>query len=572
MPNKVELIYRANRMKNEAGTVHRYMKLQSYLIYIQRQGKIKNVQFDFEDYSVFEEKMKEAIESCKSIITKEVLVSILNNKLNYIRDSANDTYKQLLECEDEELLEVFKIETIMDRSSMYCECITEDYLSELVMKLHEGRSNKNIIDLCLGQGRFLSVAAKSYPKSQLTGIELMELNVIDSKMILDMMSSNYSIFCGDLIHTPCTPDYDLVFCDYPRGMLPGNDIFNDKDSVFSFDHIRREADWAFAGKAINSMNKNGRAYVLMSARALNSSSERRVRKQVIDNGLLEMSISFSADSRFYKVGEYSLLVFSKGNKTVKMVDATSFCDRVGENIIKVDEIVEAINNNSSEYVKVIDNETIINNSYKLNSNTYFMEKIVVPHAKKLKTVAETFRGVQYTSKQYTELNPGEGKYDILKISDINDDFLECTDLASIDIPEKKAERYLLKDNDILIVSKGYVLKIAYVKDLRGKQVIPTGNLSVIRVTDKKVSPLYLFIFLMSHKGQALLDQCLVGSTIKSLSKKELDAMDIPAIDLDTQKEIENKYIFLQDRIEELKKVLNNLKEKQNSIFESEVES
>lgn len=572
MPNKVELIYRANRMKNEAGTVHRYMKLQSYLIYIQRQGKIKNVQFDFEDYSVFEEKMKEAIESCKSIITKEVLVSILNNKLNYIRDSANDTYKQLLECEDEELLEVFKIETIMDRSSMYCECITEDYLSELVMKLHEGRSNKNIIDLCSGQGRFLSVAAKSYPKSQLTGIELMELNVIDSKMILDMMSSNYSIFCGDLIHTPCTPDYDLVFCDYPRGMLPGNDIFNDKDSVFSFDHIRREADWAFAGKAINSMNKNGRAYVLMSARALNSSSERRVRKQVIDNGLLEMSISFSADSRFYKVGEYSLLVFSKGNKTVKMVDATSFCDRVGENIIKVDEIVEAINNNSSEYVKVIDNKTIINNSYKLNSNTYFMEKIVVPHAKKLKTVAETFRGVQYTSKQYTELNPGEGKYDILKISDINDDFLECTDLASIDIPEKKAERYLLKDNDILIVSKGYVLKIAYVKDLRGKQVIPTGNLSVIRVTDKKVSPLYLFIFLMSHKGQALLDQCLVGSTIKSLSKKELDAMDIPAIDLDTQKEIENKYIFLQDRIEELKKVLNNLKEKQNSIFESEVES
>ena len=64
-----------------------------------------------------------------------------------------------------------------------------------------------------------------------------------------------------------------------------------------------------------------------------------------------------------------------------------------------DEIVEAINNNSSEYVKIIDNETIINNSYKLNSNTYFMEKITVPHAKQLKTVAETFIGVQYTSKQ-----------------------------------------------------------------------------------------------------------------------------------------------------------------------------
>ena len=77
---------------------------------------------------------------------------------------------------------------------------------------------------------------------------------------------------------------------------------------------------------------------------------------------------------------------------------------------------------------------------------------------------------------------------------------------------------------------------------------------------------------MSSKGQALLDQCLVGSTIKSLSKKELDAMDIPAIDLETQKKIEDRYLLLQGRIEDLKDELNELKEKQNNIFESEVES
>lgn len=77
---------------------------------------------------------------------------------------------------------------------------------------------------------------------------------------------------------------------------------------------------------------------------------------------------------------------------------------------------------------------------------------------------------------------------------------------------------------------------------------------------------------MSSKGQALLDQCLVGSTIKSLSKKELDEMYIPAIDLETQKKIEDRYLLLQGRIEDLKDELNELKEKQNNIFESEVES
>ena len=160
----------------------------------------------------------------------------------------------------------------------------------------------------------------------------------------------------------------------------------------------------------------------------------------------------------------------------------------------------------------------------------------------------------------------------MKISDINDDFLDCSGLSTVDMPEDKVQKYLLKVNDILIVSKGYVLKATYVKDLGGKQVIPTGNLNVIRVNNSDVLPLYLYIFLMSDKGQALLKQSLAGALMKSLSKKALDEMDIPAIDLDTQEVIENRYLILQDKMEKLKKDLKDLEEKQSSIFESEVES
>ena len=48
--------------------------------------------------------------------------------------------------------------------------------------------------------------------------------------------------------------------------------------------------------------------------------------------------------------------------------------------------------------------------------------------------------------------------------------------------------------------------------------------------------------------------------------------NIPAIDLDTQEVIENRYLVLQDKIEKLKKELKDSEEKQSSIFESEVES
>lgn len=572
MSNKLETILYSNKGINDISSVYHYMKLQSYLIYIQRQGKIKDVQFDFEDYNRFEEKLKIAIESCQSSTTKEVLISVLNNTVNYIRDGANDTYKQLLECEDEELFEVFKINNMDGRFSSSNQLKTEDYISELVIKLHEGRNNKKIIDLCSGQGRFLSVVADSFPKSQLSGIEMMELNVIESKMVLDMKDIRFSIICADLLSTLCTPDYDLVFSDFPWRLVTSNEISEDKDSIFSFENIRKRMDWAFAGKAINSINGNGRAYVLMPTGALNSTLEERVRKQVIDKGLLEMSIALPAGTRIFTGVDYSLLVFSRGNESVKMVDATSFYTDDINKAFRVDEIIQVINNNSSEYVKIIDNSTITENSYKFNSQPYFMEKIIVPHAKQLQTVAKTFRGIQYSSKQYTDLGPGEGKYSVVKISDINDDFLDCSRLSTVDMPEDKVQKYLLKVNDILIVSKGYGLKFAYVKDLCGKQVIPTGNLTVIRVNNRDVLPLYLFIFFMSDKGKGLLEQNLAGASIKSLSKKALDEMDIPAIDLDTQEVIENRYLILQDKMEKLKKDLKDLEEKQSSIFESEVES
>lgn len=572
MVSKIELIYRAKTKDMDNSAVRYYMKLQSYLIYIQRQGKIKRIHFDFEDYKVFEEKMREAIESCQSSTTKEVLVSILNNNFTYIRNGANDIYKQLLECNNKELREAFKIESLMGPILSISPSITEDCLSELVIKLHEGRSNKKIIDLCSGKGQFLSMAANSYKNSELFGVEIAMPNVIESKMLLDMLSAKFSILTEDLFSIPCVPDYDLVFLDSPCRIVAYKDNCEDRGGIFTFGNIKKNTYWAFAGKAINSINENGRAYVLMPTGALNSTLDKKIRKQVIDKGLLEMSISLPAGTRFSANVDYSLLVFSKGNENVKMVDATSFCTKGSKKKLKVNDIINVINNNSSEYVKIIDNSTIFENSYKLNSQPYFMEKIIVPHAKQLHTVAITFRGIQYSSKQYTDLGPGEGKYSVVKISDVNDDFLDCSGLSTVDMPEDKVQKYLLKVNDILVISKGYSLKLAYVKDLCGKQVIPTGNLNVIRVKNSDVLPLYLYIFLMSSKGQALLEQNLAGASIKSLSKKALEEMDIPAIDLDTQEVIENRYLVLQDKIEKLKKELKDSEEKRSNVFESEVKS
>ena len=95
-----------------------------------------------------------------------------------------------------------------------------------------------------------------------------------------------------------------------------------------------------------------------------------------------------------------------------------------------------------------------------------------------------------------ELESENGEFEVLMISDIEDGQIS-DNLTKIDVKDNKYDRYLVKENDLIISSKGTRIKIAVVGDIGERKIIANGNLIVLRLDTTKINPLYLEMYFIS---------------------------------------------------------------------------
>ena len=199
-----------------------------------------------------------------------------------------------------------------------------------------------------------------------------------------------------------------------------------------------------------------------------------------------------------------------------------------------------------------------------------VSKIELINPKTIKEIADVFAGYQYTSRKIEELEPGEGNVSVVKVSNIENGEINYNDLVSIDIDENKVEKYFLKENDILISTKGTLIKIGLITNIGDKEIIPYNNLQVIRITSEDVNPIYVCNYLNSETGQRFLKSIQTGQIIININKQDLLNVLVPVVDMDTQETIANRYQIISNNIKELKERLSTLENKLNSIYDDEV--
>ncbi len=153
---------------------------------------------------------------------------------------------------------------------------------------------------------------------------------------------------------------------------------------------------------------------------------------------------------------------------------------------------------------------------------------------KLKDVAEIFRG-----KSILKKDTGIGDILVLNIANIENGRIDYSSLDSIEEDERKSRRYQLQDDDVVISSRGTVLKTA-VFTKQAKPVIASANLLVIRPGDKILGP-YIYIFLESPVGRALLASFQRGTTLMNLNHTDLMELEIPLPEMAEQQELTAHY-------------------------------
>ena len=455
---------------------------------------------------------------------------------------------------------------------------TSEPILETAYGIANTNNSKSVLDICAGNGLFLAKSCEHIKSPVVKGYEINPQVAHFANGYLKLCGLEGDIETADVLKTEIISDYDLVFAEYP--FLPNkyDSVPTFKSETIKVETKRVSVDWSFILKAINAISEQGKAIVVASDGALFRAPESPYRKEIVERGLLEAVIKMPQGS-LQSVGvSISLLVFSHNNDSVAFIDASEQFELISKRDKRPN--VEAILNlweskNSvcpSDNVRMVSVNEIRENDYYLEASRYMNRKALIElkNSTPLSQVAELVPGYQYTTRTVTELNHGEGNIHVVKISNISDNEIEYESTASINMDPSKVARYILKDKDIVVATKGTAIKAAMFVSNNDDIYVAQSNMTVIRVKDKYVSPEFLLAYINGKTGRSILEGLQKGAAISSISMRDLAEYTIPNIESDIQEYLGDKYLKLKKQKKKLLEELLDLDKEIESLCEGEI--
>ncbi len=451
---------------------------------------------------------------------------------------------------------------------------TPKCLISLCKELLNIDKDDDVLDFCSGDGNFLYTIAKNCKCKSLSGVEINTHAVAISKIKAYLTDSNYNVRQNDVFLVD-NEKYSKIFSNYPFGMQIRY-IHSAKELVKSLKEGSYgnliSADWAFNYKICKLLTENGKAVVITTNGTLTNNSERAVREFFLKSGFIETVISLP-EKLFKTTGiPVNIIVFSKNWKDgVRFVDARNIFVKGRRSNDLSDENIETILN-------LCKNDS--NLSKKVSLAEIFKENAVLSPVRYLEVPGKKVEdGIEFGSviKSITRGAPLSGKdldciisnektdFQYLMLSNIKNGLIE-DELPYLKNIDKKLEKYLIKDKNLVMSKNGYPFKIS-VFEKKHNKVLANGNMFVIELDEQKVNPYYIKVFFDSEAGIAALKSICGGSTIPNISQESLKSVLIPNISLEEQQEIVNKYLAKKDEIEYLKRQLEKAIDGLNHIMD-----
>ncbi|MEL7070140.1 MAG: N-6 DNA methylase [Cyanobacteria bacterium J06581_3] len=279
-------------------------------------------------------------------------------------------------------------------------------------------------------------------------------------------------------------------------------------------------------------------------------AEQELRKRLVDKGLLEAVISMPSALLPYAERPFSVLVLNPQGqqKTVRFIkgDSNQFYERDGRNrtVLKNWQDLLQVYKNGGErsIVQDISTDEISENNYQLEVSGYVLSE----------ALQKAYAYTSLPSKHHTVKRLGECIETIrphLKIYKDGDS--PARELMTAEFPEfgylKQPERKVSFSDSALGEDQLYRLFIQphdivlSIKGLTGRVAIappdtpppgPDGWLAnqsclILRTEQKQIDPVYLFLYLASEAGQALLQQISTGASTALIQLQPLKALPIP---------------------------------------------
>ena len=304
------------------------------------------------------------------------------------------------------------------------------------------------------------------------------------------------------------------------------------------------------------LSEHGSAAVIVTPGSLIRRNEVSLREQIVVNDWLEAVITFPNNLYPKDHTGRELLIFNKAKKRkgkIIFLDISGYCQRTGRNVHSLTE--EGIKLakkvfDSAEQIPgvraVCGREEIGENAFSLKPLQYIRRtgEKEIQSGITLEEIAQIVRGSQLLKKSDIKES---GAAFFINIKDIQNARLEFGQADRIQRTSSVCKaKFRISKDDILLTSKGAVLKAAIV-EANPPEAYISGNITMIRVDQRKYDPYVLFEFLISEQGQIALERIQSGTTIRIISNASLQTLKVPNYDLARMKQIGGQLRRNQER-------------------------
>ncbi len=436
---------------------------------------------------------------------------------------------------------------------------TPSGLAVLAAKLMNISSGKKVADLCAGTIPFIRDCKALGIDCDFLGSEI-KTSIYNLAALRADILGNITVTHEDSLKL--SGKYDYVFC---------HSVFGVKWKYYYPDcgHLA-SADWLFAQKCIELLDNGGKAVCIMTNGSTWNQCDLKMREKFIRSGFIETIVALPAKIYSNTAISSTLMVLSKGNKEVNLIDASNiFTSSRRTNLLLEDNIADILKavGTTSSISCIVSNEEIAANDYELYPENYTKKKPDIANAVQFsKLITRITRGAQIKASELDEL-VCESKTNtrLLMLSDMSKGIIS-EKLPYLSKLEKRYEKYCANDGNIILSKNGYPVKTA-VTSISGKEkVLVNGNLYIIELDRSKVEPYFLKAYFDSDKGQAQLKSICVGVSLLNIPVEALKKMQIPMRSMSEQKKIADNYLKKQQEVIELQKQLEAAEQELKEVF------
>lgn len=467
-------------------------------------------------------------------------------------------------------------------------------VQKLVAELLSGSQAKHMLDLCCGTGLYgltlYHKLSRENPALTFCGIEVEPVlcDIADINLYLHGVERG-RIVKTDLLALPRSTVEelaDLIVMDIPRGNNVAETYDRRDYRLIHFDKQHIYSDWIFIQDALYRLNVKGRAAVLATSGALIRLNEKGLREQIVLSDWLEAVITLPSNL-YPRMGiGTELLIFNKNKRPerrekILFIDISSYYKNEKRNMCAVTEEGIYIAGKCYRHGTELSGISVMLKSTDLDADTCSFKPIQYIQLKEeerldsnttVEDIADIIRGSQTLTK-IAEQEKGTACF--INIKDIQDGRIiyETAERIQEGHPAYK-EKFRVREDDILLTSKGSVIKAAVV-GANPPPAFISGNITLLRVDERKYDPYILLEYLYSGQGQLALERIQSGTTIRILSNASIKKMKVPEYDKEHMKVIgkqlkqnRERYFSEQKRLtesyqKERQKLLEILKEEKD---------